>query len=122
MRLLLDESLPVQLRHHFVGHEVRTVRYMGWLSAGNGDLIVLARDEFDAIITCDKRMRYEQSLTSEDVAIVTLDVASKRYGRTSSRNSPRACRPNNARARTDHRRQSRIENRGDPQARKERPQ
>ena len=42
MRLLLDESLPVQLRRYFVGHEVRTVRYMGWLSAGNGDLIALA--------------------------------------------------------------------------------
>ena len=76
MRLLLDESLPVRLRRHFVGHEVRTVRYMGWLSAGNGDLIPLARDEFDAIITCDKRMRHEQRLTSEDVAIVTLDVTS----------------------------------------------
>ena len=76
MRLLLDESPPVQVRRRFVGHEVRTVRYMGWLSAGNGDLIALARDEFDAIITRDKRMRYEQSLTSENVAIVTLDAAS----------------------------------------------
>ena len=76
MRLLLDESLPVKLRHYFVGHEVRTVRYMGWLSAGNGDLLALAQDEFDAIITCDKRMRYEQSLTAEDVAIVTLNAVS----------------------------------------------
>ncbi len=34
MRLLLDESMDVRLRHMFVGHEVRTVRYMGWDSIG----------------------------------------------------------------------------------------
>ena len=76
MRLLLDESLPVQLRHHFVGHDARTVRYMGWLSAGNGELVALARDEFDVLVTCDKRMRYQQNLTSEDVGIIVLNVVS----------------------------------------------
>ena len=30
MRLLLDESVPMQLRSLFVGHDVSTVRHMGW--------------------------------------------------------------------------------------------
>ena len=76
MKILLDEALPVQLRHHFVGHDARTVRYMGWLSAGNGELIALARDEFDVLVTCDKRMRREQNLTAEDVGMIVLNAVS----------------------------------------------
>ena len=76
MKLLLDEALPVRLRHHFVGHDARTVRYMGWLSAGNGELLALAHDEFDILITCDKRMRYQQNLTAADVGIIVLNVVS----------------------------------------------
>lgn len=33
MRLLLDESVPMQLRSLLVGHDVSTVRQMGWRAA-----------------------------------------------------------------------------------------
>ena len=72
MRLLLDESMDVRLRHMFVGHEVRTVRYMGWDSKSNGELLALARDEFDVFITVDQKIPDQQNITGSDVAIIVL--------------------------------------------------
>ena len=60
MRLLLDESVPMQLRSLLVGHDVSTVRYMGWSSKSNGELLALARDEFDAFITLDRNLEHQQ--------------------------------------------------------------
>ncbi len=42
MRILLDECVPRPLRNELPGHEVRTVRQMGWLGIENGDLLRLA--------------------------------------------------------------------------------
>ena len=80
MRLLLDESVNTRLRHYFPGHDARTAEYMGWKGRVNGELLALARDEFDVLITRDQRMPEEQNITSLDVAIVVL------YARSNSLN------------------------------------
>ena len=72
MRLLLDETLDVRLRHQFVGHDARTVSFMGWKSKSNGELLALARDMFDAIITSDRAMVTEQTLAKHDVPVIIL--------------------------------------------------
>ncbi len=72
MRLLLDEAMDVRLRHLLVGHDVRTVRYMGWNSKCNGELLLLARDNFDVFITVDQKIPYQQNITEADVAITVL--------------------------------------------------
>ena len=54
MRLLLDESVPWAFRHYMTGHEARTARYMRWDGKGNGELLALARGEFDVLITVDQ--------------------------------------------------------------------
>lgn len=76
MRLLLDESVPVQLRFLLSGHDVQTTRYRGWDGKGNGELLVLARDEFDALVTADQAIPDQQSLTSRDVAVIVLAARS----------------------------------------------
>ena len=49
MKLLLDENLPHDLRHHIGGHQVITTAYMGWSGKKNGELLRLAGDAgFDA--------------------------------------------------------------------------
>ena len=45
MRILLDESVPVQLSKAFIGHEVHTVRQMGWGGFSNGNLPAAAKRE-----------------------------------------------------------------------------
>ena len=72
MKVLLDESLNIQLRHHFPGHDARTVDYMGWKSVGNGELLALARQEFEVFITRDQKIQKEQNITSEEIPIIVL--------------------------------------------------
>ena len=72
MRLLLDESVPWAFRHYMTGHEARTARYMRWVGKDNGELLALARHEFDVLITVDQDMPYQQNITERDVAVVIL--------------------------------------------------
>ena len=72
MRILLDESVPVQLRHDFVRHDARTVRYMGWLGINNGELLKLARDNFDVLVTADQSMPHQWNITDRDAPVLIL--------------------------------------------------
>lgn len=72
MRLLLDESVPAQLRSLLVEHDVWTVRRMGWSGKSNGELLALARDEFDAFITLDQNLEHQQNVTERDIPIIVL--------------------------------------------------
>ena len=76
MRLLLDESIPVKLRRSLPNHDVRTVVEMGWSGVKNGKLLALAAEEFDAFVTVDKNLPYQQNLTTLPVAVVVLDAVS----------------------------------------------
>ena len=76
MRLLLDESVPSRLRRSLVGHEVRTVVEMGWSGVKNGKLLALAATEFDAFVTVDKNLPYQQNLVTLPVAVIVLDAPS----------------------------------------------
>ena len=76
MRLLLDESVPKRLRHALPNHEVKTVVEMGWGGIKNGNLLVLAASSFDAFITVDKNLPYQQNLSSLALAVVVLDAHS----------------------------------------------
>jgi predicted nuclease of predicted toxin-antitoxin system len=72
MKLLLDESVTHRFRHYFPGHDVRTAQYMGWSSKSNGELLALARDEFDILITVDHGIPNQQNITDADVAVMVL--------------------------------------------------
>jgi predicted nuclease of predicted toxin-antitoxin system len=73
MKLLLDENLPHQLRHELPGHDCFTAAYMGWRGVENGDLLALAASEgFDALLTKDAKIEYEQDLINLPIALVIL--------------------------------------------------
>ena len=71
MRLLLDESLPRPLTDLLVGHDVHTVTQMGWTSLGNGALLRQA-SEFDALLTADQNIEFQQNLKTLPMAVVVL--------------------------------------------------
>lgn len=81
MRLLLDESLPRRLRAHLPGHSVKTVGDMGWRGYKNGRLLAAAAGEFDAFITADKNLPYQQNLMTLPIAVVVLDAPSNELSR-----------------------------------------
>jgi predicted nuclease of predicted toxin-antitoxin system len=77
MKLLLDENLPHRLRPLLVGHEVYTVAYMKWNGIENGELLALAsQNAFDAILTKDNGMPYEQNAATLPCALIILKAPS----------------------------------------------
>jgi len=73
MRILLDENLPHKPRRLLAGHEVRTVAYQGWAGLTNGELLKAAQDAaFDAILTADQGIRYQQNRKNCQVALIVL--------------------------------------------------
>ncbi len=55
MRVLIDNCLPVDLRHHLHGHDFETAAYRGWGGLENGELVGAAVEAgFEALITVDQ--------------------------------------------------------------------
>ena len=49
-----------------------TVQEMGWAGMKNGDLLKAAEQRFTIFITADQRLRYQQNLTGNLLAIIIL--------------------------------------------------
>ncbi len=80
MRVLLDENLPHQLRGLFEDNmEVVTVSYRGWQGQGNGELLRIAENEFDAFITMDQGIPNQQNLSDIKIGIIVLEAESNRF-------------------------------------------
>lgn len=78
MRLLLDENVPRTLKGLLDGHEVTTVQECGWAGIQNGELVEKADGAFDALITADRQLRYQQNLKNRRLAIVELPTNNRR--------------------------------------------
>ena len=76
MRLLLDECVPARLRRALPSHQVSTVVLEGWSGIKNGKLLALAATSFDAFITVDKNLPYQQNTTTLPIAVFVLDALS----------------------------------------------
>ena len=70
--ILLDENLPVALRHHLADFDVVTVQFLGWSGKQNGELIGLIDGRFDVFITGDKNLRYQQRIETRQIVIIEL--------------------------------------------------
>jgi len=75
-RVLFDENLPRLLRRKLPDFEIRTVQEEGWGSFRNGELLRRAEVTFEAFLTADRRMEYQQKLTSFEMGVVVLDTHS----------------------------------------------
>jgi predicted nuclease of predicted toxin-antitoxin system len=78
VKLLLDESLPQDLRLHLSDHEAVTVPFRGWASKRNGELLRLASPEFDVFITADQNLEHQQNIGQFEIAVVILVAPSNR--------------------------------------------
>ena len=77
-RVLLDECIDRRLARQFPGHLVRTVPEMGWSGKANGRLLILAQEHFDAFITVDRNLSFQQNLPAFDIAVIVLHARSNR--------------------------------------------
>ena len=74
MRIIVDECVPRQIRSRLEGHYVRTAREAGFGGYKNGQLLNVAEQEFDILVTSDKNLRYQQNLTGRKLAILLLST------------------------------------------------
>ncbi len=79
MRLLLDECVPRPLKRELVGHEAITVVEMGWSSKRNGELLdLVSSNGFDAFLTVDQNLFFQQNLQAAGVAVVLVVARTNR--------------------------------------------
>jgi hypothetical protein len=76
MNILFDHGTPAPLRRQLAGHEISTAYEMGWAKLNNGDLLAAAEKSFEAFITTDQNLRYQQNLASRRLAILVLPTTS----------------------------------------------
>lgn len=80
MRVLLDENVDRLLKPLFASEfEVLTVRERGWHGKRNGELLRIAAQEFDAFVTMDANLEFQQKLTVLKLGVVVLRATSNAY-------------------------------------------
>ena len=72
MRVLFDTCVPRPLRKSLPGHDIKTAQEIGWDHLRNGDLIQMAEETFDALITSDQKLKYQQNPTCRKIGIIVL--------------------------------------------------
>lgn len=80
MRLLFDENVPRKLKYRF-GSDfvVDTVQERGWSGLQNGSLLRAADAEYDAFLTFDRGLEYQQDLSGLSIRIVIVRAVANKY-------------------------------------------
>lgn len=78
MKLLLDECIDRRLAKEIEGHEVLTVSEAGWAGIQNGELLRRAQERFDAFVTVDRNLSFQQHLPNYAIAILLLQAPTSR--------------------------------------------
>lgn len=80
MRVLLDENVPRKLKYRLAPeHEAVTVQERGWSGRLNGALLRAADAEFDALLTLDRGIEYQQDLSGLSLRVVVMRAAENKY-------------------------------------------
>ena len=73
LRLLFDHGVPAPLRRFLIRHEVSLAKDLGWAEYVDGRLIAAAETAgFEAMVTCDKNIGYQQNLAERRIALAVL--------------------------------------------------
>jgi hypothetical protein len=78
MRVLLDENLPADLTQQLSAHDVQTVAGMKWAGVKNGELLRRATGRFDAFITMDGNLEFQQAIDRQAFGVVIVSAPSNR--------------------------------------------
>ena len=80
MRLLLDENLPKRLKQDFSEHDIFTIQEKGWAGKSNGELLqLMIADKFDALLTFDKNLQYQQNFKKYSLAVIVINAQDNSY-------------------------------------------
>jgi hypothetical protein len=78
VKVLLDECVDRRLARDITGHEVQTVTGLGWAAVKNGELLMRAEGRFDAFVTVDRNLAFQQNTLKCTFAVLILRAHSNR--------------------------------------------
>ena len=78
MRALLDENVPEELASAFETLNAQHIESLGLKGITNGELLKLARAEYDGLITFDKGLRYQHFHKADRLRILVLRLPDNR--------------------------------------------
>jgi hypothetical protein len=78
VKVFLDECIDWRLSRDIIGHDVKTARQMGWTTIKNGELLALAAEQFDAFVTVDRNLAFQQSIGALQISVIVLRANSNR--------------------------------------------
>jgi predicted nuclease of predicted toxin-antitoxin system len=77
VKILLDECLPLDLRHHLPGYEVHTAEWAGLKGLKNGQLLAEAEIAgYDVLVTTDQGIPHQQSLAGRKISVILIRARS----------------------------------------------
>ena len=78
MRVLLDESIPIDFAQDLTGLDAQTVKGLGWAGLKNGALLRQATGQFQVLVTMDKNLQFQQNLAAHNIGVVLVRAHSNR--------------------------------------------
>ena len=78
MRVLLDSNLPRAFASLLPGHKIETTHQRRWSDLDDGALLDATQADFDALITMDQNLRFQQNLSGRALRIVLVRAYSNR--------------------------------------------
>ena len=72
MRVLLDGNLPRAFAALLPGHRAETIHQRRWSDLDDGPLLDAAEGEYDAFVTMDQSLRFQQNLRGRRLRIVVV--------------------------------------------------
>jgi len=82
MKILIDECLDWRICRSLSDHYCVSVQKAGWAGLKNGELLERAQHEFDAFITSDRNLIFQQNTTKFVIGIIVLCARSTRLDDT----------------------------------------
>jgi predicted nuclease of predicted toxin-antitoxin system len=76
VRVLLDSNLPRAFAGLLPGHRIETTHRRRWSDLDDGPLLGAAEAEYDAFVTMDQSLRFQQNLRGRRLRIVVIRAAS----------------------------------------------
>lgn len=72
MRVLLDGNLPRTFAALLPGHRVETIHQRRWSDLDDRPLLDAAEGEYDAFVTADQNLRFQQNLRGRQLRLVVV--------------------------------------------------
>jgi hypothetical protein len=74
MRVLIDECVDPRVRLLLSDHDVATVHDQGWDTLEDGPLLTVAQKDFDALLTIDRSLEFQQNLSKFRIGVIVVHV------------------------------------------------